>query len=175
MFSACIPITLKPEVSCCSLLLFGELLCQVFLAGDTGVFSRSVVAGHVLPVPVLCGPQAAQLNPAIKKAGDLARPKTTMVPPPRPRPSSAPPARPPRLLRDREDPSQQITWKVSWSIWGFLRAQALHWAVPHNLGLGLERVVEEDRHVVVLCYPHSCRASWCVALQQSVKEKVLEQ
>ena len=54
-----------------------------------------------------CGPQAAQqLNPTSKKAGALARPKTTMVPPPRPRPSSAPPARPPRLLRDREDRGQ---------------------------------------------------------------------
>ena len=45
-----------------------------------------------------CGPQIAQQgNAAVKKAGAMARPKATVVPP---RPSSAPPARP---LRDREE------------------------------------------------------------------------
>ena len=51
-----------------------------------------------------CGPQAAQQGSvAVKKAGAMARAKATMVPPPRPRPLSAPPARPPRFLRDREE------------------------------------------------------------------------
>ena len=94
-----IPSTFKPAFPVTFWLRVDELVGAVFLARDTGVFCRSM--SYVFQF--FCGPQVAQqVNPAMKKAGASARPKTTMVPPPRPRPSSAPPARPPRLLRDRE-------------------------------------------------------------------------